>query len=161
MQYWRMQLHPGDSARATEHACRSLCAGFIGLDFVTEAGDLLSDASREIDPGQRDYHAFATRMEVGDRVLIMAHHFPVAVCTVAGEYNYIRHTAEELGIWFRHFRRVSDVVFYGDAVTNANSWQRIVMTDTISPLHDPASLSYRLIEQLTNTGEQDGTSNGG
>ncbi|MCW1917042.1 hypothetical protein OJ996_25860 [Luteolibacter sp. GHJ8] len=151
MRYWRMQLHPCDSSRATQYACRSLCAGYIGLDFLTEAGDLLSDATREIETGQSDYVAFATQMAIGDRVLIMAHHFPLAVCTVAGEYNYIRHTSEDLGIWFRHFRRVEQVIFYGDAATNAHSWPRIVMTDTISPLHDPNSQSYRLIESLTNT----------
>ena len=150
MQYWRMQLHPCDSSRAMQYACRSLCAGFIGLDFVTEVGDLLTNAEHHIESGQSDYSAFATQMEVGDRVLVMAHHFPVAICTVSGDYNYIRHTSEELGVWFRHFRRVTNVVFYGDVVTDAHSWPRIVMIDTISPLNDPDSQSYRLIEELTN-----------
>jgi len=66
---------------------------------------------------------------------------------VVGEYNYIRTPVPEIGVWFRHFRRVSEVKYYGDWVTNPADWQRLVMTDTISILNDPNSLSYRLIEE--------------
>lgn len=31
---------------------------------------------------------FAKNMSVGDKVLIIVHHFPFAVVTVDGEYNY-------------------------------------------------------------------------
>jgi hypothetical protein len=145
MAYWRMQLHPNDPSKASEYAARSLCAGFIGLDFAGEPGDLMHADPQSVSLSQRDYFAFATQLAVGDLVLIMAHHHPFALCTVAGDYNYIRECDEDLGIWFRHFRRVSDVRFYADRVTNAHSWQRITMTDTISPLHDPQSQSYQLI----------------
>lgn len=145
MQYWRMQLHPNDPSRSAEYAARSLCAGFIGLDFLGEPGDLLLADPQSVSPGQRDYFAFAHTMAIGDLVLIMAHHFPFALCTVSGDYNYVRHTAQEIGIWFRHFRRVENVRFYSDRVTNARSWSNITMTDTISPLHDPQSQSYQII----------------
>lgn len=115
------------------------------LDFESEPGDLMLANQQSVAVGQRDYFAFAHQMTVGDRVLIMAHHLPFALCTVAGDYNYIRRTEVELGIWFRHFRRVSDVRFYADRTTNAHNWPRITMTDTISPLHDPQSQSYQLI----------------
>lgn len=140
-----MQLHPNEPGRSTEYAVRSLSAGFIGLDFVDEVGDLIITDPQSVIPTQRDYFAFAHTMAIGDPVLVMAHHYPVALCTVSGEYNYIRHTAQELGIWFRHFRRVENVRFYADKVTNAHVWQNITMTDTISPLHDPQSLSYQLM----------------
>ncbi len=41
MKYWRMQLHPNDAKNAAHYANQSLSAGFIGLDFATEVGDLL------------------------------------------------------------------------------------------------------------------------
>ena len=84
-------------------------------------------------------------MVPGDRVLIIAHHFPLALATVTGEYNYIRQPEPEIGVWFRHFRRVGDIRHYADRVTNAATWQQLTMTDTISPLRDPNSASYKLI----------------
>ena len=42
MTYWRMQLHPDDSSRSAQRAAESLSAGFIGLDFALEVGDLLT-----------------------------------------------------------------------------------------------------------------------
>ena len=93
----------------------------------------------------KDYWAFAHEMAIDDRVLVIAHHFPVALATVAGEYNYIRRPEPELGVWFRHFRRVKDVRYYADRVTNVASSQQLTMTDTISPLRDPNSASYKLI----------------
>jgi hypothetical protein len=100
---------------------------------------------------QRDYWAFAHEMEVGDSVLIIAHHFPFAMATVKGPYNYIRSKQPELGVWFRHFRRVERVRYYGDFVTNAKNWEQIRMTDTISPLRDPGSKSYRLLKEWSGT----------
>lgn len=43
---------------------------------------------------------------MGDVVLIMAHNFPFALVTVSGDYNYIRTPDPEIGVWFRHFRRI-------------------------------------------------------
>ena len=89
-------------------------------------------------------------MQVGDRVLIIVHHFPFAVVTIDSEYNYIRRTEPELGVWFRHFRRIKDdPVYFADYATNAKSWEPYKMTDTISILKDPTSKSYKLIEKMT------------
>jgi len=147
MTYWRMQLHPADSKHAIKHSIESLAAGYIGLDFDQDVGDLMSITQDNLPENQRDYWAFAHEMRVNDIVLIIAHHFPFALATVSGKYNYIRSRAPELGVWFRHFRKVRDVRYYADFVTNVNSWQSITMTDTISPLRDPNSLSFRLIEE--------------
>jgi hypothetical protein len=141
-----MQLHPSDPSLAAQYAYQSLAAGFIGLDFGTDVGDLMRTQQSQLPAGQRDYWAFANEMTILDRVLIIAHHFPLALATVAGEYNYIRRPEPELGVWFRHFRRVGDVRYYSDRVTNAVTWQQLTLADTISPLRDPSSASYRLIE---------------
>lgn len=146
MTYWRMQLHPAEPTAAAQHAYQSLVAGFIGLDFATDVGDLMATEQSQLPAGALDYWAFAHEMAPDDRVLVFAHHFPLALATVAGDYNYIRRPEPELGVWFRHFRRVTNVRYYADRVTNAASWQRIVMTDTIAPLRDPLSASYLLIE---------------
>jgi hypothetical protein len=85
-------------------------------------------------------------MAVGDKVLIIVHHFPFALVVVKGEYNYIRQPVEELGVWFRHFRAIRDVRYYADWITDARAWQSIKMADAISPLVDPSSESRRLID---------------
>ena len=86
-------------------------------------------------------------MKEGDEVLIIAHHFPFALATIDGPYNYVREAVPELGVWFRHFRKVKSVRYYADYITNARSWEQITMTDTISPLRDPNSKSYQLISE--------------
>ena len=149
MKYWRMQLHPNEAESATFYASQSLSAGFIGLDFATDVGDLLAEEHQNILNTQKDYVAFAKDMNKDDKVLIIVHHFPFAVATVEGDYNYIRRTEPELGVWFRHFRRVKDIVYFADFNTNARSWEQYIMTDTISPLHDPNSMSFKLIEAMT------------
>jgi hypothetical protein len=141
-----VQLHPSEPHLAAQHAYQSLAAGFIGLDFITDVGDLMRTEQSQLPAGQRDYWAFAHEMVIDDRVLIIAHHFPLALATVAGDYNYVRRPEPELDVWFRHFRRVKDVRYYSDRVTNVASGQQFTMTDTISPLRDPNSASYRLIE---------------
>jgi len=145
MTYWRMQLHPNEPECSAEYAYQSLSAGFIGLDFLEDVGDLRRTAQQHLPGGQRDYWAFAHEMAVDDHVLIIAHHFPVAIATIAGDYNYIGEPEPELGVWFRHFRRIKNVRYYADRITNAHAWQQTTMTDTISPLRDPNSISYQLI----------------
>ena len=86
-------------------------------------------------------------MTEGDRVLVVVHHLPFALATVDGEYNYIRNRAPEIGVWFRHFRRVREVRYFGDYKTNAHEWPRTTMTDTICPLRRDDSISYQLIEE--------------
>lgn len=146
MTHWRMQLHPSQPNVSAQHAHRSLAAGFIGLDFRGNPGDLLTVKKQRLPERQRNYWAFAHDMSVGDKVLIVAHHFPLALVTVDGEYNYIRRPVPEIGVWFRHFRRVRDVRYYADWVTNAAAWERVTMTETILPLRAEDSASYRLIE---------------
>ena len=146
MTHWRMQLHPGGSREGTKSAAESLSAGFIGLDFGEDPGDLTRLPAGELSGGEADYPDLV-RMAAGDRVLLMSHHHPFALATIAGDYNYVRTPVPELGVWFRHFRRVRDVHFYFDWRTNPKEWERIVMTDTISVLKDPGSKSYRLIEE--------------
>jgi hypothetical protein len=146
MTYWRMQLHPGGSREAVKHAAKSLSAGFIGLDFAEDVGDLIIAEKSALPQGQKDCWAFAHEMEIGDKVLIITHHFPLALVTVDSGYNYIRQAVPEIGVWFRHFRRVRDVFYYADHVTNARSWESITMTDTISPLRSSSSKSFKLIE---------------
>ena len=141
-----MQIHPNENQRASLHGAQSLSAKFIGLDFRHEVGDMMRITQQDLPEHQRAYWAFAHSMSIGDRVLIISHHFPFALVTVAGDYNYIREPVPEIGVWFRHFRRVEDVRYYSDFVTNAKKWQQIKMTGTISPIHASASAPYRLIE---------------
>ena len=146
MAYWRTQLHPAEPGDSIAHCVNSLAAGYIGLDFANEVGDLMETDQSALLPGQKDYWLFAHQMKEDDKVLIVAHHFPFALVTVSGPYNYIRSRAPELGVWFRHFRAVKDVCFYGDLITNAHNWEQTTMTDTISTLRETGSISYQLIE---------------
>jgi len=73
----------------------------------------------------------------------------VAVVTIAGDYNYIRKTEPELGVWFNHFRRIKEPIYYSDFKTNSKSWEQYIMTDTISILKDEKSKSYKLIDKMT------------
>ncbi len=147
MSYWRMQVHPGDPTDAVKHTVSSLSAGYIGLDFVRDVPDLLTITQDDLPSDQKNYWAFAHEMKVGDHVLVFAHHFPLALVRVAGEYNYIRSIAPEVGVWFRHFRRISDVSYYADFVTNPQEWERLVMTATITPLRKDSTGSYQLIQR--------------
>ena len=147
MTYWRMQIHPASPEEAVKHTIESLAAGYIGLDFAGEVGDLLTIDQGSLPANQRQYWGFAHEMAEDDLVLIFAHHFPFALVKVCGPYNYIRSTAPEIGVWFRHFRKVSDVRYYADFKTDARTWEHTTMTATITPLRDSTSNSYRLIAE--------------
>jgi hypothetical protein len=142
-----MQLHPSESEGAVKHTVESLVAGYIGLDFAGDVRDLLTVPQDALPANQRHYWAFAHEMDVGDRVLLFAHHYPFALVRVAGAYNYIRATAPEIGVWFRHFRPVDELRYYGDFVTNAREWESMVMTATITPLREAGSASFKLIRR--------------
>lgn len=150
MAYWRMQLHPSEPGGAVRHTVDSLSAGYVGLDFAADVSDLLTVPQNALPENQRNYWCFAHEMDVGDWVLLFTHHFPFALVRVAGPYNYIRSTAPEIGVWFRHFRKVEDVRYYGDFITNARNWEPITMTATITPLREHDSASYQLIERWLN-----------
>jgi hypothetical protein len=147
MNYWRMQLHPSDSERAVAHSMKSLGLGYIGLDFKNPPGDLTDVQRDDIPATQRDFWEFAHVMGAGDKVLVVAHHYPCALAEVTGEYNYIRRPAEELGVWFRHLRRVKVLGYYADFRTNPAAWEQTRMTDTISILKSQDGVSYQLIER--------------
>jgi hypothetical protein len=146
-QYWRMQLHPAKPSVSMHYAVQSIAAGFIGLDFATDPGDMKLAAPDSLPEGQKDYYDFAHRMAIGDKVLVMVHHYPFALVTVEGDYNYIKACAPEIGVWFRHFRRINknETRYYADRVTHARQWEQIAMVDTISILKDPTARSYQLI----------------
>jgi hypothetical protein len=148
-----MQLHPAEPGTSVGHCVQSLASGFIGLDFAKDVGDMSKLRKQELPDGHQDYLDFAKRMRLGDRVLVIAHHFPFALVKVAGDYNYISRTEPELGIWFRHFRRVENVRYYSDFKTNVSSWEQLRMTDAISILNDSEGKSYRLIKQWLSEGE--------
>jgi hypothetical protein len=145
--YWRMQLHPNDAEGAVKHTVRCLSAGYIGLDFEIDVPDLLTIRQDMLPEKHRLYWAFAHEMHVDDRVLLFAHHYPFALVRVKGDYNHIRADADKIGVWFRHFRAVDDVQYYGDFETDARRWEPLTMTATITPLRDTQSASYRLIQQ--------------
>jgi len=147
MSYWRMQLHPAEQAHAVAHTTKSLGLGYIGLDFANPPGDLTDVQREKIDKTQRDYWDFAHAMQVGDTVLVIAHHYPFALVEVVGEYNYIRRPEEELGVWFRHLRRIKVLGYYADYKTNPSAWEQTKMTDTISILKATDGVSYQLIER--------------
>lgn len=147
MAYWRMQLHPDDGSQAMKHAVESLAARYIGLDFADDVGDLTRTTKDQLPQTQKPYWAFAHEMVEGDQVLIVVHQRPFALVTVASDYNYIRNRTPELGVWFRHFRKVTDVRYYADYHTNAREWPRLKMTDTICPLRSDDSDSREVIEK--------------
>jgi hypothetical protein len=144
-----MQLHPADPASAMRYAVESIAAGFIGLDFRGEPGDLRNVTRESLAVGERDFWDFAHVMQPGDLVLVIIHHFPFALVTVSGDYNYISRPEPELGVWFRHFRRIEreKTQYFADRITNARQWDQYKMTDTISILRDETGQSYRLITE--------------
>jgi hypothetical protein len=137
---------PAQPGESVKHCIDSLAAGYIGLDFAAEVGDLKKSSKERLPENQKDYWAFAHGMSMGDKVLIIAHHFPFALATISGDYNYVRSVAPEIGVWFRHFRKVDDVHYYADLKTDVRKWEQLKMTDTISILRDTESRSYELIE---------------
>ena len=125
----------------------SLSAGYVGLDFAVDVPDMLTVPQTTLPENQRNYFLFAHEMEIEDWVLLFTHHFPFALAQVVGPYNYIRAAAPEIGVWFRHFRKVDSVRYYGDFVTNARTWESIPMTAAITPLREQDLASYQLIDQ--------------
>ena len=147
MTYWRMQLHPSEPGGSVRHTVESLSAGYVGLDFVEDVHDLTTVEKQDLPANQRNYWGFAHEMDVDDRVLLFTHHFPFALVRVAGPYNYIHTIAPEIHVWFRHFRKVNDIRYYGDLATNAHNWESIKMNATITPLRRRNLASYQLIER--------------
>lgn len=145
MNYWRMQLHPDQPSNAAGFTAQCLIAGFVGLDHDSDIGDM-RHAQNRLPPSQRDYFDIALRMQVGDKILIIAHHWPFAFATVSSEYFYISEKQPELGVWFRHFRRVENVRFVADVITNLQLVPQLTMTDTIACL-GTATKSYQFIRE--------------
>jgi hypothetical protein len=149
-----MQLHPDAPGGAIKHTVESLSAGYVGLDFEGDVPDLMTITQSKLPDNQKNYWGFAHEMEVGDWILLFTHHFPFALARVSGQYNYVRAAVPELGVWFRHFRAVDQVKYYGDHLTNARSWKPLTMTATITPLRDTKSESYVLMDEWLKAGSQ-------
>ncbi len=90
-------------------------------------------------------------MKEGDWVLIYAHNFAFALAEIDGPYNYIKTPVPQIGVWFRHFRKVKNVAYYSDFKTDAHKWDRSTMTATITPLRREDTASKRLIEAWIST----------
>jgi hypothetical protein len=150
-----MQLHPNDTDGSARYVAQSLSAGFVGLDFIEDVGDLKQTTYEALPTKQKNYWAFAHEMAEGDHILIFVHHFPFALVTVSGPYNYIKNTVPEIGVWFRHFRKVTDVRYYIDFNKNANSWEKLTMTATLTPLRRLDTESKLLIDKWVNAGSSD------
>lgn len=142
-----MQLHPKFPGASARHAAESLTAGFVGLDFVWDVGDLNRVKYEELPIPETVQWAFAHEMCEGDLVLIFVHHYPFALARIDGPYNYIRTPVPEIGVWFRHFRRINDVRYYSDFRTNPSTWKPLTMTATLTPLRKSDSGSQVLIDE--------------
>ena len=147
MTLWRMQLHPNLPGEATKHAIESVAAGYIGLDFKWDVGDLTRADYDALPAEEKVQWAFAHEMAIGDHVLVFLRHYPFALVRVAGDYNYMRTPTPEMGVWFRHFRQIDDVRYYFDHEKNPGAWKKLVMTATITPLRSDTSGSRQLIEE--------------
>jgi hypothetical protein len=131
------------------YAVESVAAGFIGLDFKNDPGNLDNVARNSLATSERDYWEFANRMVPGDPVLIIVHHFPFALVFVDDVYNYITHPEPELSVWFRHFRRIAreKTRYFADYRTNASGWDQFKMTDTISILTNEDGKRIQLMKE--------------
>jgi hypothetical protein len=142
-----MQLHPNRPGGSARHSAESLSAGFVGLDFKWDVGDLLRAHYEDLPKEEKNQWAFAHEMAEGDYVLVFSHHYPFALARIDGAYNYIRTPVPEIGVWFRHFRRIADVRYYSDFKTNASAWKPLTMTATLTPLRKGESGSQQLIDE--------------
>jgi hypothetical protein len=147
MTSWRMQLHPNTAGESARLAAESLSRGFIGLDFTADVGDLMRVLKRDLTPVEKIYWMFAHEMQEGDFVLIYVHNYPFALARVAGPYNYIKTPVPQIGVWFRHFRKVDQVHYYSDFITNPKNWEASVMPATITPLRNVDTQSQQLLNE--------------
>ena len=142
-----MQLHPNFAGGSARHSAESLSAGFVGLDFKWDVGDLLRAAYDDLPKEEKNQWAFCHEMTEGDHVLIFSHHYPFALARITGPYNYILTPVPQIGVWFRHFRKVEDVYYYSDYKTNASQWKPLTMTATLTPLRNSDSASQQLVDE--------------
>ena len=155
MTSWRMQLHPNFPGGSTRLSAESLSAGFVGLDFGTDVGDLHRVNRKDLPKKEKNYWAFAHEMAEGDRVLIFSHHYPLALARVAGPYNYVRNPVPQIGVWFRHFRAVDEIRYYSDYKKNAANWKPLTMTATLTPLRKNDSASQQLVDEWLAAGKNE------
>jgi|JI10StandDraft_1071094.scaffolds.fasta_scaffold1514436_1 hypothetical protein len=151
MNYYRMQLHPDDSKQSSKHASESLSAGFVGLGFREDPGDLTKINPQDVTLSNNENTYWVIKdIQPGDLILIMSHHYPYALVKVAEGYNYIKNPVPELGIWFNHFVRIDRefTKYYSDYITNPNDWQYITTTMTIQPLKNDETISMGVIKEM-------------
>jgi hypothetical protein len=158
-----MQLHPTDDPDpAVGYAVQALARCLIGFGYRKDPGDLTRlDLSSPLPAGVTKHDVeFATRMAVGDKVLVLVHQYPFALVTVASEYFYLRPPAsakvgrvvlQELGVWFNHFRGVRDVRYYADWVKDPGKWIKVGRAATIQRLVEPETTSFKLIQSWPET----------
>jgi hypothetical protein len=142
-----MQLHPNYPGGSVRHSAESLSAGFVGLDFKWDVGDLLRARYDDLPQEEKVQWAFAHEMKEGDLVLVFCHHYPFALTQIKGPHNYIRIPVPEIGVWFRHFRKIDAVHYFSDYKTNVSQWKPLTMMGTLTPLRDPESGSKKLIDE--------------
>ncbi|MCP4176594.1 MAG: hypothetical protein GY756_02410 [bacterium] len=133
MAYWRMQLHPNDSKNAARYTKKCLSLNHIGLDLGQPRGDLTLEDYDSLEATPNNIKAFVHKISPDDYILISLHHMPFALVTEIEKYNYIKWRVEELGIWFRHFRRFGSISYYSDLYGQGKN-NKITMTNTFSSL---------------------------
>lgn len=152
MNYFRMQLHPDDSGQASKHASESISAGFVGLGFDEDPGDLtkVTPDKAQLSNNEHSYWEILN-IQKGDFILVMSHHYPFALVQVEEGYNYIKKPVHELGIWFNHFVRIDKLAtrYYSDYITNPANWTKIVAIMTLQKLVKTDTLSYAVIEEMS------------
>jgi hypothetical protein len=147
MHYWRMQLHPDDPPNAMRHTFECLAAGYVGLDFQRDPGDLLKIERTAITPStQQHYHDLALKMADGDLVLVVVRNAPFALVTVRGEYNYTT-APSTVGVWFRHFRAIArdSIAFDADRPGDLRTTDHAPMVNALQVVN-PGTLAFDQIE---------------
>lgn len=128
-----MQLHPNDSAYATDYTVKCLSKNYVGLDFDDDKSDLTTYDDSELETFPNNIRAFAKAISKDDIIIIFHHNIPFALVTEIEEYNYIKKVIPEMEIWFRHFRRFNKISYFNDVYKQGkNEHYMLAMTNTIS-----------------------------
>jgi len=150
-----MQLHPNDKELASFYTNKCLGMNYVGVDFEEDPGDLTKISSEELNTKKytnpNNFRAFASEVLENDYILIMLHNMPHALVTEIQDYNYIKNQVEEMGIWFRHFRRFMKISYFGDIYKSKNDLlnSSLIMTNTFSGVTEDSESGRLITEWLT------------
>jgi hypothetical protein len=148
--YWRMQLHPNESESAAFNTVKSLAAGFIGLDFNEERGDLTNLDQNKLETRTNNIKAFVYEILREVAALIYLHHSPFALVMEIEEYNFIKKPVPALDIWFKHFRSVGKVSFYSDVFKRTRTRDsKLKMPNTFSDESTDSESGKLIAEWIT------------